>query len=176
MKLNVHSLWSVIAAVGIVALFRFIPHVPNFVPLTAIAIFGGARLKSRWMAVALVLAAMLLSDIAIGFHSTLAFVYVSLAISVVLGGMLREKAAPAGIFAATIAASLQFFVVTNLGVFLTQDLYPKTWEGLMACYTMALPFFRTSLLADVLYTALLFSLQAGLLRAARPLSFSQQRA
>jgi hypothetical protein len=33
--------------------------------------------------------------------------------------------------------------------------YPKTWTGLIECYTLALPFFRNSLLGDFFYSGLM---------------------
>jgi hypothetical protein len=46
-------------------------------------------------------------------------------------------------------ASLAFFVISNLGVFLVGGLYPMSWSGLVECFVMALPFWRSSLMADL---------------------------
>jgi len=57
---------------------------------------------------------------------------------------------------AALASSVLFFLVTNLGVWVTGTLYPKSWAGLAAAYLAALPFFRNTVLGDLSYVALLF--------------------
>ena len=51
------------------------------------------------------------------------------------------------------ASSLSFFIITNLGVWLFQDLYPMTWPGLMTCFAAAIPFFGNQILGDLFYSA-----------------------
>lgn len=48
--------------------------------------------------------------------------------------------------------------MSNLGVFFVDKMYPMSLEGLVQCFTMALPFLRNSLLGDIFYTAVLFGL------------------
>jgi hypothetical protein len=55
-----------------------------------------------------------------------------------------------------LASSVLFFVITNFGVWAFDAFYPKTWEGLIACYVAAIPFFQNTLIGDLLYTAVLF--------------------
>ncbi len=158
------------------ALTRLVPHPPNFTPITAIALFGGTLLPLRW-AFLLTFGALGLSDVALGilagnwsvtFHTTLPAVYASFAIAVLLGSrVLRWRLTLGRLAGTTFAASLLFFLVTNFAVWLFGDLYPRTGEGLIACYGAALPFFRNSLLGDVVYTGLLFGSAAllGYLRS-----------
>jgi hypothetical protein len=49
-----------------------------------------------------------------------------------------------------------FFIVSNFGVWAWWNLYPHTPEGLWACYTAAIPFFRNTLLGDATYSTVLF--------------------
>ncbi len=153
------------------ALTRLLPHPPNFTPITAIALFGGTLFPARW-ACFITLGAMLLSDVALGivagdwavtFHPTLPAVYGSLILAVLLASaLLRPRFALGRLVGVTVASSLLFFVVTNFAVWLVGGLYPRTWEGLLACYVAALPFFRNSFLGDMLYTGLLFGIAAAL--------------
>ena len=46
-------------------------------------------------------------------------------------------------------------------------MYPHSWAGLAECFTMALPFFRNSLLGDLAYTAAAFTLFGLALRRLR---------
>ncbi len=147
---------TVAALVAVAAFMRLIPHPANFLPISAMALFAGARCGNRSQALLLIAAAMLLSDAILGFHPTMFFVYCSLALTVVLGSVLKERESVATIGASALAGSFLFFLVTNFGVWLVDGMYPLTGAGLFASYVAAIPFFENSLVADLLYTALLF--------------------
>ena len=129
-------------------LTRLVPHLPNFTPVTAIALFGGLYISNKILAYALPLIIMFISDIFLGFSSITLFVYSGFML-VTLIGTLRKKSNILTIF----MGSLSFFIVTNFGVWLLG--YPKTWTGLVECYTLALPFFRNSLLGDFFYSGVM---------------------
>jgi len=141
------------------AALRFLPHAPNFAPITAIAIFGGAYL-SRRSAFVLPLAAMLVSDYFIGFYNpaVMASVYLSFAVSGLLGVWLRTRKNVANALGVTLFASIQFYALTNFAVWAFGTLYPKTAAGLLSSYINALPFFRNTLLGDVFYVGVLFGI------------------
>jgi len=141
------------------ALTRLLPHVPNVVPVTAIALAGGVYLERKY-ALLLPIAAMLISDCLIGFHATVPFVYGSILLVGFIGMHLASHKSFGRIALGTVAGSVIFFVVTNFGVWLTGGgwFYPKTFAGLAECFAMALPFFRNSLIGDCAYTAVLFGL------------------
>jgi len=75
---------------------------------------------------------------------------------VCIGLWLQERRSVLSITAAAIASSLLFFIVVDFGIWLAGDMYPRTFAGLVACYTMALPFLRNQVAGDLLYTAALF--------------------
>lgn len=144
---------------------RLIPHPPNVAPIGALALFGGACFADTRAAFLVPLAAMFLSDLAIGLasgdisfglHSLLPVVYGAFALIVCLGLSLRGRRRVGRIAAATLAGSLLFFVVTNFGVWALGSWYPTTWAGLAACYAAAIPFFRHTLLGDAVYATALF--------------------
>jgi len=144
---------------------RLIPHPPNFAPIGAMALFGGACFANRRAAFLVPLAAMLLSDLAIGLlsgnlylglHRLIPVVYGSFALTVCLGFWLRTRRTAVPIAGATLTSSVLFFVLTNFGVWALGSFYPKTWDGLVACYVAAIPFFHNTLLGDAVYTAVLF--------------------
>jgi hypothetical protein len=139
------------------ALSRMVPHLPNFTPLAAIALFGGFYLDKKF-AFVVPLAAMAVSDYFIGFSSDWMFVYGSfLAIGALALSMQSRKSA-AVVAGTTLAGSMIFFAVTNFGVWATQAWYPKTAAGLAECFTMAVPFFRNTLAGDVFYVAVMFGI------------------
>lgn len=150
--------------VGVLA--RLLPHAPNFTPVGGTSLFAGARLRS-WQAYLLPLLLMAVTDPFVGgYSSATPFVYGALMINVWLGAkLLRGTERPMRVGAAVAIGSLQFFVVTNFGVWLSfPTSYAHTSAGLAACYLSALPFYGRMLGADLLYSAALFGLHAWLSR------------
>jgi hypothetical protein len=135
---------------------RLIPHPPNMASVAAIALFGGATISDKRAAFLVPLAALLLSDMVLGFYRHMEVVYVAFALIVAIGIWLQKHRALLPIAAATLASSLLFFLITNFGVWAFEAMYPKTLAGLFACYVAALPFLRNTLQGDVLYSLVLF--------------------
>lgn len=141
--------------VSIGVLSRFLPHIPNFAPITAIALFSGVYLEKRY-ALILPLAAMIISDYFLGFHSTTFFVYFSFLISAGIGILIKNKKTPVNILKGSLVASIQFFIITNFGVWAATNMYEKSFAGLMYCYYMGIPFFRGTIMGDLFYTGVFF--------------------
>lgn len=148
---NLLALGLVIFAIAM----RFLPHIPNFAPITALAMFAGVYFSGAW-AYLLPLTVMIISDIFLGFHSTMIFVYGSLLLTVAIGQFVRSKKNPLTILAGTLAGSIIFFIITNFGVWLTTNWYTPDTAGLIRCYYMAIPFFRNSVTGDIFYATILF--------------------
>ncbi|MFL6829921.1 MAG: DUF6580 family putative transport protein [Sphingomicrobium sp.] len=165
MTANTSRLLAILAAIVTAAVLRLVPHPPNFTPIGAMALFSGAYLGRRALAFAAPLAALLLSDLVLGFYPELLFVYISVAATVLIGLALARRRTVVGVAAAALASSLLFFVVTNFGVWLVMDYYPHTATGLAACYVAAIPFFQNTIAGDLFYAGLLFGGFALLERA-----------
>lgn len=135
---------------------RLVPHPPNFAPIAAMALFAGAHFSDRRIAFLAPVAALLLSDLVLGFYGLMSIVYACFALIVLIGFSLREKCTPLHVGGAALGSSVLFFIITNFGVWAFGSLYPKTIEGLVTCYIAALPFFHNTLLGDAFYTAVLF--------------------
>ena len=144
------------------ALSRLIPHPPNFSPVAARALFGGATFAGKRLAFVLPLAAMFLSDLILGLHPLIPVIYGCFALIVCLGFWVRRRQSVWRIGGAAFFGAILFFVITNFGVWAIGSFYPKTGSGLLACYIEAIPFFWNTLASDLCYTAVLF----GGLRAA----------
>ncbi|MFA5195378.1 MAG: DUF6580 family putative transport protein, partial [Bacteroidales bacterium] len=161
-------LWFVITVVFAGAAMRLIPHWPNFTPVAAIALFGGAYLGKKYLAFLLPLAAMFISDIILGFHSTMPAVYISFVITVALGLLIARNPKIFNIFGASIASTVLFFLITNFAAWLGNPLYPQNFAGLIESYiaglvffnngTFGISFFMNSLLGDLFYNGLFFCL------------------
>jgi hypothetical protein len=135
---------------------RLIPHPPNFTPIAALALFGGASFASKRAAFLVPLAGLLLSDLVLGWYALMPVVYASFAIIVCLGFWVRRSSSIGRITGATVAGAVLFFVLTNLGVWGLDTLYPRTLAGFAGCYVAAIPFFGNTLVSDLLYSAVLF--------------------
>lgn len=140
---------------------RFLPHPANFAPITAVALFAGVYLRT-WYAFLVPLAAMIASDAVIGFHNLIAVTWGSFLLSGLIGWRLRRHRRPGALLLGTLAASVQFFLITNAAVWQFGTLYEHSWSGLLLSYTYALPFFRNTLLGDLFYTAALVGLYEAL--------------
>ena len=150
-----HLLFGIVV-VGIAVLSRLLPHPPNVTPLAALALTGALYLDRRF-AFILPLAAMIISDLILGVHMIMPFVYVSIAAIAGLGSLLRSRRSIPMVAGATLGGSILFFAVTNLGVWMVSDgaVYPKTVAGLLECYVAAIPFFRNTVMGDLGYVAAL---------------------
>ena len=127
---------------------RLIPHPPNFTPIAALALFGSTTFRNKWFGLLLPIIAMGISDLYLGFYSISIWVYSSFFLISLLG-LYWKKIKVKNVF----ISSLIFFIITNFGVWLGG--YPKTIEGFLLCYTMAIPFFINSILGDLFFSYLL---------------------
>lgn len=145
---------AVIVVFGI--LFRLIPHVPNIAPIGALMLFGGAYLPKKLLFLPML--ALLISDFFIGFYGIdMLYVYGSYFLVGMIGLWLRSHKNPMNVLGSTLVSSILFFLITNFGVWAPpNNWYPHTLDGLLTSYTMAIPFFRNSLIGDIGYTIILF--------------------
>jgi hypothetical protein len=153
---NKARLLALLAAIFAAAAMRLVPHPPNFSPIAAMALFSGAQMPRRALAFVAPFAALLLSDLVLGFYAGMNFVYFSFALTVLIGWAIASRRTPLTIGAAAVASSALFFILTNFGMWAFSGFYPRTVEGLVACYVAAIPFFQNTIAGDLLYTALLF--------------------
>lgn len=138
------------------ALSRIIPHPPNFAPIVAMALFGGAYFNNKSLAFIIPIFAMFISDLIIGLHSGMLIIYLTFIGIVAIGFLLRENKSFGKVAGLTIGSSVVFFITTNFGVWMSGLMYPKTIEGLINCYVAAIPFFGNTLAGDLFYAGVLF--------------------
>lgn len=146
----------------------------NFASIGAISLFSGVVFKNRPFAILLPLAAFLVSDIVlqltsgIGFYGvSQLFVYVSM-IAIVLLGRTMKKASVLNIFGYAISSSLIFFILTNFGSWFAgffptpamPAMYPLNIGGLITCFEMGIPFYRNTLMSDMIFSGVLFGAYA----------------
>lgn len=156
--------------------FQYAPpelRVWNLSVIGAVALFAAARL-GLWQGVAFAAVAIALKDVYLYLVADwwepypLSWLYFA---GYALAGwyLLRRSAAPGRIAGTALGVSLGFFVVSNFVAWLEQALpYGYSLEGLLNCYAAAIPFYRGTLLGDVLFTSTLFVAHAVLARAYSP--------
>jgi hypothetical protein len=138
------------------AIARLLPHLPNFTPIGGMALFGAAH-GSRRSALIAPLAALALSDLFLPGHSTMPYVYGSFVLIALMGMVVfRNGVSMPRVMGASVASSLILFALTNFGVWASGTLYPTTWQGLVTCYAMALPYLRNTMLGDMFYAGVFF--------------------
>lgn len=133
------------------ALLRLVPHLPNVAPIGAMALFGGMYLEKKY-AFVLPLIALFLSDVFLGFHTTMPFVYGSFLLSGLIGLWIRQDRSVKRVVFGTLASSVLFFLITNFGTWLVAGMYERSPKGLLEAFVLALPFFRNTIFGDLLYT------------------------
>lgn len=151
------------------ALSRLLPHAYNFTPLGAIALFGAAYFPQKKWAFIIPIAALWISDLLLNnlvytsfyegfalFTSGFLYIYGALALIVILGFYLFDKITLPRVAGGAIGGSVIFFIVSNFGVWLSSPTYPLTFEGLLMCYTAAIPFFHYTIAGNLVYCGVLF--------------------
>ena len=142
---------------------NFLPHAWHFTPLAASLLFFGARGPRRqmWIPVAMLVATdLILTKL---MYST-ALTWDQIVIWAWYGGIvllgdaaLRRKSGFLRVVGAALTSSVSFFVVSNFAVWAAwPQLYGRTFSGLVACYTAAIPFFRGTLESDLFFSIAMF--------------------
>ena len=132
------------ALIVLAAALRIAPHPWNFAPVGGTSLFAGARLRG-WQAYAVPIVLMAVTDPLLGGYSRATpFVYLSFLINVWMGRSLRSSENPLRIGALAVVSSVQFFLLSNFGVWLGFG-FPHTLAGLANCYYLGLPFYAPTL-------------------------------
>ena len=150
------QLITVASIIAVLAIFRLLPHWPNVSPVAAMALFGGAYFADKRVAFIVPFLALFLSDLFLGLHNSMVFVYTGFALTVAIGFALKNRVTVTNTLFAAVAASVVFFLLTNFGSWLMSGLYVKSSAGLMQAYVAGIPFFQNSLLGNLAYTAIIF--------------------
>lgn len=151
-----NKILALVLMVSVAAFSRLIPHPWNFTAVGAMALFGGAYFPSKKQSLFIPIAALIVSDLILGFHSTMLFVYGAFMLTVLVGWALRDERTALKIGTLSLVTSALFFLISNFGVWVTQAMYPMTSAGLVQCYVAAIPFLENQVLGDLFFSAILF--------------------
>ncbi len=133
---------------AVLAASRFIPHPPNFTSLIALSFYIPALIGIRYLPALII--SFVITDFFIGFHGTTLFTWGSV-IVIGLGSRFFITSIFTRISGALLGACL-FFIITNFGVW-SLGSYGYTFEGLLMCYTLAIPFFAHTIISTFIFSA-----------------------
>jgi hypothetical protein len=158
MGLSPGELSLAISLVGLDIVARLAPHAPNVTPIAASAVFAGMVLRSRALALAVPLAALLVSDLVVGFYDwrIMGVVYAALALPALLARWGRAWRPVVVLAPLVLSSSLLFFTTTNFAVWAFSGMYAHDLHGLVHCYAAALPFLQNTVIGDMFWATLLF--------------------
>jgi hypothetical protein len=153
----------ILAIVGLIfaaAFLRLIPHAPNFSPIGAIALFGGAYLGRSYLAYLVPIIAMLISDLFLGFYGLEMLVtYGAIVGAIFIGTQINNNLTWYKVAMGSVGSSILFFLITNCVFFYPAsmgNLYTNDFAGLMSSYIAGIPFFQNTFASDLVYNTLLF--------------------
>ena len=140
---------SFLVSIILFAIFsRFIPHPPNFTPITAIALLSSKGFTTRWTIFLIPIISLFISDLFLRLHNSIPFVYGAFILITLLGISAKKISIGTVLMSSTI-----FFLVSNFGVWFYN--YPITLDGLISCYALAIPFFLNTILGDLFYSVIM---------------------
>ena len=137
-----------ISVITFAVLSRFLPHPPNFTPVAAIALLSCKGFNNRWIAIIIPMIIMFISDLVLGLHGSIPFVYGAFILISIFGSFVKKIN-----IGVVLSSSVIFFLVSNFGVWILY--YPSTFTDLVTCYTLAIPFFLNTILGDLFFSALM---------------------
>ncbi len=141
---------------------RLTSHIWNFTILGGAALFAGAYFSNKYLAALTIFLGLIISDSVLGFHNQMPAVYLSYAVILGLGILLNQNAARFKIFSFSVLGGCLFFLITNFAVWYSGQMYSQNLDGLLICYQMAIPFFRSQITADIISSIVLFEIAARL--------------
>jgi hypothetical protein len=167
-KINLRT--SILVAIIFLAAFsRIIPHMTNFSPFGAIALFGAAYFYKKWQAFIIPLVATWLSDLFINntiyahnynsftwFYEGYYWQYMSYLLIAVYGLFVFKKVNVSNVIFGAIGSTAIFFIITNFGSWIGNTMYPQNFGGLMTSYIAGIPYLKGTLFSNLMYTAVLF--------------------
>ncbi|MEM7646942.1 MAG: DUF6580 family putative transport protein [Pseudomonadota bacterium] len=124
---------------------RVTPHAANWSPVLGLCLFSGWVSGGKWYGFLLPLLALFMSDLSLMEDPAWMFNYVAWVGLIGVGVFMKPKFKSFlghGLFGAMV-----FFLISNFGVWFFSGLYSQDFQGLMTCFTLAVPFFRTTLMS-----------------------------
>jgi hypothetical protein len=156
----------------VIALSKFIPHVGNFSAIGGMVIFGGFMFGKKKDFFLITLISLFLVDFIFNnyvhpeyfkernglilFDYSMIWVYLSYILIVLGSSVSLKQFSYSKLFFTSIGSSLVFYLITNFAWLYRDTFYSRDLTGLIASYTAAIPFFKTSLASNIIFSFIIF--------------------
>ena len=163
------NLLLIVLFIAIIFFGRILPHPYNFTPLIAVTLLSSYSLSNRLLAIMIPLVGFWISDLFMNnyiyagyfadftvFNSGMIWTYGAIVLVALMGSSFLNKISTGKVVLASLSGSTIFYLISNLGVWALSPMYAKSITGLIQCYSLALPFYGSSLIGDLLYSSVLF--------------------
>ena len=164
-----NKLLLIILFIAVIFFGRVLPHPYNFTPLIAVTLLSSFAISNRMLALVVPLMGFWLSDLFMNnvvyagyysnftiFNSGMIWTYGAILLVGLMGSSFINKISSGKVVLASLSGSTIFYIISNFGVWALSPMYAKSFAGLIQCYSLALPFYGSSLIGDLLYCSLLF--------------------
>lgn len=169
---NSRNILLAIVLIAVAAIYRLVPHPPNVAPITAIALFGGAYINRKWLIFLVPFVALYLSDFVLNNTALRSYypnvegtvfwsqymtgTFLAFGLIICIGLVFLKKISALRVISISLVSSILFFLITNFFAWIASPLYPQSFSGLLSSYGAGIPFFRPTILGDLLFTGVLF--------------------
>ena len=163
------NLLLIVLFITIIFFGRILPHPYNFTPLIAVTLLSSYSLSNKFLAIIIPLIGFWISDLFMNnyiyagyfadftvFNSGMIWTYGAIVLVAFMGSSFLNKISTGKVVLASLSGSTIFYLISNFGVWAVSPMYAKTLTGLVQCYSLALPFYGTSLMGDLIYSTILF--------------------
>ena len=163
------KLLLIVLFITIIFLGRILPHPYNFTPLIAVTLLSIYSISNKFLAIIIPVVGFWLSDLFMNnhiyagyfadftvFNSGMIWTYGAIVLVALMGSSFLNQITTGKVVLASLSGSTIFYLISNFGVWAFSPMYAKTLAGVVQCYSLALPFYGTSLMGDLVYCALLF--------------------
>ena len=163
------NLLLIVLFIAIIFFGRILPHPYNFTPLIAVTLLSSYSLSNKLLAIMIPLVGFWISDLFMNnyiyagyftdftvFNSGMIWTYGAIVLVAFMGSSFLNKISVGKVVLASLSGSTIFYLISNFGVWALSPMYTKTLTGLVQCYSLALPFYGTSLMGDLIYSTILF--------------------
>ena len=163
------NLFLIVLFIAIIIFGRILPHPYNFTPLIAVTLLSSYSISNKFLAIIIPVVGFWLSDLFMNnhiyagyfadftvFNSGMIWTYGAIVLVALMGSSFLNKITTGKVVLASLSGSTIFYLISNFGVWAFSPMYAKTLAGVVQCYSLALPFYGTSLMGDLVYCALLF--------------------
>jgi len=141
-----------ISIIFILVLSRLLPHPHNFTPIIAATVISSYLFKNIYLSLIILFSSMFLSDLIIGLYSNFIFTYFALFLILIIQSQIIKKITFKNLYIYCLIASTIFFITTNFSVWMFSNLYEKSFDGLIYCYFLAIPFFTNTVLSTIFFS------------------------